>query len=47
MIVENKWGVNFAASKVIGGVCRIDVEEVRCAINTMKNGKESEPSEVV
>ena len=41
VIVENKFGDNIAASKWVSAVCKIDVEEVCCAMNNMKNGKAS------
>ena len=44
--VENKWGNSIDASKVEGAVRRIEVEEVRCAMNRMKIGKASGPSGV-
>ena len=39
--VENEWIDNIDASKVEGAVKRIEVEEVRCAMNRMKIGKAS------
>ena len=41
MNVENEWSDSINASKVEGAVRRIEVEEVRCAINQMKIGKAS------
>ena len=46
MNVENEWSDSIGASKVEGAVRRIEVEEVRCAINCMKIRKASGPSEV-
>ena len=36
MNVENEWGDSIDASKLEGAVMRIEVEEVRCAINRLK-----------
>ena len=44
--VENEWSDSIDASKVEGAVRRIEVEEVRCAMNRMKIGKASGPSGV-
>ena len=44
--VENEWSDRVDASKVEGAVKRIEVDEVRCAMNGMKIGKTSEPSGV-
>ena len=44
--VENEWSDRVDASKVEGAVKRIEVDEVRCAMNDMKIGKTSEPSGV-
>ena len=46
MNVENEWSDSINASKVEGAVRRIEVEEVRCAINQMKIGKASGHSEI-
>ena len=46
MNVENEWSDSIDASKVVGAVRRIEVEEVWCAINRMKIGKVNEPSGV-
>ena len=46
MNVENEWSDSINASKVEGAVRRIEVEEVRCAMNRMKIGKANEPSGV-
>ena len=46
MNVENEWSDSIDASKVEGAVRRIEVEEVRCAMNRMKIGKPSGPSGV-
>ena len=46
MNVENEWSDSIDASKVEGAVRRIEVEEVRCAMNRMKIGKASGPSGV-
>ena len=46
MNVENEWSDSIDASNVDGAVRRIEVEEVRCAMNRMKIGKASEPSGV-
>ena len=42
--IENKLSDNIDARKVEGAVMRIEVEEVRCAMNCMKIGKASGPS---
>ena len=34
-------GGNIAASKVVGGVCKVDVQKVQQAMNNMNNGKAS------
>ena len=47
MDVENERSDSIDASKVEGAVRRIEVEEVRCAMNRMKIGKASGPSGVV
>ena len=39
--LETNFGENIAASKRISLVWKIDVEEVRCTMNDMKNGKAS------
>ena len=44
--VENEWSDRVDASKVEGAVKRIEVDEVRCAMNGMKIGKTSGPSGV-
>ena len=44
--VENQWSDKIDASKVEGAVKRIEVDEVRCAMNGLKIGKTSEPSGV-
>ena len=44
--VENQWSDRIDASKVEGAVKRIEVDEVRCAMNGLKIGKTSEPSRV-
>ena len=46
MNVENECSDSIDASKVEGTVRRIEVEEVRCAINCIKIGKASDPSGV-
>ena len=46
MNVENEWSDSIDASKVEGAVRRIEVEQVRCAMNHMKIGKASGPSGV-
>ena len=46
MNVENEWSASIAASKVEGAVRRIEVDELRCAMNRMKIGKASRPSGV-
>ena len=46
MNVENEWSDSIDASKVECAVRRIEVEEVRCAMNRMKIGKASGPSGV-
>ena len=46
MNVENEWSDSIDARKVEGAVRRIEVEEVRCAMNRMKIGKTSGPSRV-
>ena len=43
MNAENEWSDSIDASKVEGAVRRIEVEEVRCAINRMKIGKQVGP----
>lgn len=43
MNVRNKWWDNITA-KVAGEVRQINVEEVQCAMNNMKNGKASKLS---
>ena len=47
MNVENEWSDSIDASKVEGAARRIEVEEVRCAMNQMKIGNASGPSGVV
>ena len=47
MNVENEWSDNIDASKVEGAVIRIEVEELRCAMNRMKIGKASGPPGVL
>ena len=47
MNVENEWSDSIDASKVEGAVSRIEVEEVKCAINCLKIGKANGPSGVV
>ena len=44
MNVENEWSDSIDTSKVEGVVRRIEVKEVLCAMNCMKNGKASGPS---
>ena len=44
MNVENKWSDSIDASGVEGTVRRIEVEEVRGAMNHMEIGKASAPS---
>ena len=44
--VENKWSDSIDVSKVEGAVRRIEIEEVRCAMNRMEAGKTSGPSGV-
>ena len=44
MNIENEWSDSIDASKVEGAVRRIEVEEVRCAMNRMKIGKAIGPS---
>ena len=44
--VENKWSDSIDVSKVEGAVRRIEIEEVRCAMNRMEAGKASGPSGV-
>ena len=46
MNVENEWSDNIDPSKVEGTVRRIEVEEVWCAMTSMKTGKASGPSSV-
>ena len=46
MNVENEWSDSIHAYKVEGAVKRIEVEEIRCAMNRMKIGKASVPSGV-
>ena len=46
MNAENEWSDSIDASKVEGTVRRIEVEEVRCAMNRMKIGKASRSSGV-
>ena len=46
MNVENEWSDSIDASKVERAVRRIEIEEVGCAMNRMKIGKASGPSEV-
>ena len=46
MNVGNEWRDNIDASKAVGSVRRIEVEEVRCANNRIKIGKASRPSGV-
>ena len=46
MNVENEWSDSIDASKVERAVRRIEIEEVRCAMNRMKIGKASGPSRV-
>ena len=43
MNTENEWSDNIDASKVEDAVRRIEVEEVRCAMNRIKIGKASGP----
>ena len=42
--IDNEWSDSVDASKVEVVVRRIEVEEVRCAVNCMKNQKASGPS---
>ena len=44
---ENEWSDSTNASEVEGAVRRIEVKEVRCAVNQMKIGKTRGPSGVV
>ena len=44
--VENEWTDSIDVSKVEGAVRRIEIEEVRCAMNCMEAGKTSGPSGV-
>ena len=44
MNVENEWSDSIDASKFEGAVRRIEIKEVRCAMNRLKIGKESGPS---
>ena len=44
--VENEWSDSIDTSKVESAVKRIEVVEVRCAINLVKIGKASGPSGV-
>ena len=46
MNVENEWSDSIDASEIEGAVGRIEVDEVRCAMNRMKIGKASDSSEV-
>ena len=46
MTAENEWSHSIDASKVEGAVRRIEVEEVRCAMNRIKIGKRSGSSGV-
>ena len=46
MNVENEWSDIIDASKVVGAVKRIEVEEVRCAMNGTKIGKASGTSTI-
>ena len=46
MNLENEWSDSIDASKVEGALRRIDVEEVRCAMNRVNIGKASGPSGV-
>ena len=46
MGIENEWSDTTDVSKVEGAVRRIDVEEVRCAMNLMKIWKTNGPLEV-
>ena len=46
MNVENEWSGSIDASRVEGAVRRIEIEEVWLAMNRMKIGKASGPSEV-
>ena len=43
MNAENEWSDSIDASKVEGVVSRIEIEEIRCAMNRMKIGKASGP----
>ena len=43
MNFENEWSDSIDASKVEGAVRRIEVEEVRCAMNRMKIGTATGP----
>ena len=43
MIVENEWSNSIDASKVEGKVSRTEVEEVWCAINSIKTRKKVGP----
>ena len=45
--VENEWSDSIDASTVEGPVKRIEVEEVRCAMNRMKIRKASGPLELL
>ena len=41
--VENEWSDSIDTSKVEGAVRRTEVEEVWCAMNPMKLGKQVDP----
>ena len=43
MNVENGWSDSIDGGKVEGAVRRIEVEEVLCAMNRMKSGKQVDP----
>ena len=43
---ENEWSDSIDTSQVQGALWGIEVEKVQCAMNRMKIGKASRPSEV-
>ena len=44
MNVENEWSDSIDATKLEGAVRRIEIEELKCAVNRMKIRKASVPS---
>ena len=44
MNVENEWSDSIDATKIEGAVRRIEIEELKCAVNRMKIRKASVPS---